>query len=105
MTRTKENQKGPAPPASFKMEVEVQRISPAGPSVISQRLEVTASSVFEGGEEVGEIVCCLGGGIEIEDKKISEIFFIDPLKLWEAYRRYKKEEGLKRWTPLGWEKA
>ena len=38
------------------------------------------------GEQIGEIVACLGGGIQINDKRTSKLYRISPLDLWNAFQ-------------------
>jgi len=59
-------------------------------------LEDSTVHVEEGDQEVGSITTCLGGGLELCDRRISEehprtVFFMGARTLWEAFQRALEE--------------
>jgi hypothetical protein len=64
-------------------------------------------------ELIGEIVGCLGGGVEINDKKSGKTYYISAGALWEAFENWIRKNdstghdsvcpicGQHVWTPSG----
>lgn len=54
-------------------------------SVMHMRFADCVATVSEGGEKIGEISGCLGGGTELKDEASGATWYLSPEALWTAF--------------------
>jgi len=59
--------------------------APPGPGTMHFLIADTHATVSRGDEEIGHVSGCIGGGIEIQDKRTRVTFFISTEAIWLAY--------------------
>jgi len=71
------------------LEIEVSIHDHAPKGYMHMAFADCAATIRDGETEIGEIVGCMGGGVELKDRRVTDhpTYFLSTRTLWNAFQR------------------